>query len=42
MSTDYDCWKENAEPVTFEMVIGTMKKNADNVKRLIVETIPNI
>jgi 5'-methylthioadenosine phosphorylase len=42
MSTDYDCWKENEEPVTFEMIIKTMKKNADNVKKLIVETIPNI
>lgn len=42
MSTDYDCWKENEESVTFEMVMNTMKKNSENVKKLIVETIPNI
>lgn len=42
MSTDYDCWKENEESVTFEMVMETMRKNAENVKKLIVETIPKI
>ncbi len=42
MSTDYDCWKENEESVTFEMVMETMRKNSDNVKKLIVETIPKI
>ena len=42
MSTDYDCWKENEEPVTFEMVMETMRKNAETVKKLIVETIPKI
>ena len=42
MSTDYDCWKENEEPVTFEMVMKTMKNNSENVKKLIVETIPKI
>lgn len=42
MSTDYDCWKENEESVTFEMVMETMRKNSENVKKLIVETIPKI
>lgn len=42
MSTDYDCWKENEESVTFEMVMETMRKNAENVKKLIVEIIPKI
>jgi len=42
MSTDYDCWKENEEPVTFEMVMETMKKNSENVKKLIIEVIPKI
>ena len=42
MSTDYDCWKENEESVTFEMVMETMKKNSENVKKLIVETIQKI
>ncbi|MEN6379299.1 MAG: S-methyl-5'-thioadenosine phosphorylase [Methanofastidiosum sp.] len=42
MSTDYDCWKENEEHVTFEIILKIMKQNADNVKKLIVETIPKI
>lgn len=42
MSTDYDCWKEDEEAVTWEMIIATMKKNADNVKNLIRETLPRI
>ncbi len=42
MSTDYDCWKEGEEPVTWEMVLATMTKNADNVKKLLTRTIPKI
>lgn len=42
MSTDYDCWKEGEEPVTWEMILSIMKKNAENVKELIVKTIPKI
>ena len=39
MVTDYDCWKENEEPVTFEMVLKTMKENAEKVKSLIIDVI---
>ncbi|HYA26497.1 MAG TPA: S-methyl-5'-thioadenosine phosphorylase [Thermodesulfovibrionales bacterium] len=42
MSTDYDCWKEGEEPVTWEMILSIMTKNADNVRRLILKTIPKI
>jgi len=42
MSTDYDCWKEDELPVTFEMVTKTMKNNADKVKKLLLATIPKI
>ena len=42
MSTDYDCWKEGEEPVTWEMVLSIMTKNADNVKKLLLKTIPKI
>lgn len=42
MSTDYDCWKQDEEPVTWEMIQKTMNQNADNVKRLIIEAIPNV
>jgi 5'-methylthioadenosine phosphorylase len=42
MSTDYDCWKEEEEPVTWDMIQRIMKKNADNVKNLLVATVPLI
>ncbi len=42
MATDYDCWREGEESVTFEMVMGIMKKNAQNVIRLFLEVIPKI
>ena len=42
MSTDYDCWKEDEEAVTWDMIVETMRNNADNVKNLIRETLPKI
>ncbi len=42
MSTDYDCWHEDEEPVTWEMICETMKKNADNVISLFLDVIPRI
>jgi len=42
MSTDYDCWKEGEEPVTWEMIVSIMKKNAENVKALLLKTVSAI
>jgi len=42
MSTDYDCWKEDEAPVTFEMILERMKENADKVKKLLVTVIGRI
>lgn len=42
MSTDYDCWKEGEEPVTWDMILTIMTKNAENVKKLLVKTISKI
>jgi 5'-methylthioadenosine phosphorylase len=42
MSTDYDCWHEEEEPVTWDMIVQTMKKNAENVIRLFLDVIPKI
>jgi 5'-methylthioadenosine phosphorylase len=42
MSTDYDCWKENEEPVTWEMILKRMKENADKVRQLLLIAIPRI
>jgi len=39
MSTDYDCWKTDEEPVNYDTVLARMKENAENVKKLIIETI---
>lgn len=42
MSTDYDCWHEEEEPVTWEMILETMRKNAGNVIKLFLKVIPKI
>ncbi len=42
MSTDYDCWRESGETVTWDAVAKTMRKNADNVKKLVVAAIKKI
>jgi len=39
MSTDYDCWKEDEEPVSWGEILAVFEKNADNVKRLLVEIV---
>jgi 5'-methylthioadenosine phosphorylase len=42
MSTDYDCWHEEEEPVTWEMIVEVMKKNSDNVINLFLNVIPKL
>ncbi|HXX58626.1 MAG TPA: S-methyl-5'-thioadenosine phosphorylase [Thermodesulfovibrionales bacterium] len=42
MSTDYDCWKEGEEPVSWEMIVSIMTRNAENVKRLLLKTVSKI
>lgn len=42
MSTDYDCWREEEETVTWEMIKKTMEKNADRVIALFLDVIPKI
>jgi len=42
MSTDYDCWKTDEAPVTFEMVMARMSENADKVRQLLIKVIPRI
>ena len=42
MSTDYDCWKEDEEPVTWDAIMQTFKTNADNVTKLLINVIPKI
>lgn len=42
MSTDYDCWHESEEPVSWEMIQKTMNQNAENVKKLLLGAISGI
>ena len=42
MSTDYDCWKENEAPVTYEKVMAIMNQNAEKVKKLLLQAIRKI
>lgn len=42
MSTDYDCWKDDEEAVTWETIMETFQKNAKSVTELLVKTIPLI
>tara|TARA_B100001250_G_scaffold400967_1_gene412232 strand:+ start:1548 stop:2291 length:744 start_codon:yes stop_codon:yes gene_type:complete len=40
MATDYDCWKEDEEEVTWELVQKIMNENADNVLNIFEKVIP--
>jgi len=42
MSTDYDCWKENEAPVTWEAVAEIFKENVEKVTNLLINTLPKI
>lgn len=42
MSTDYDCWKEDEAPVTWDEILEVFTQNADNVKNLLVKTIETL
>lgn len=42
MSTDYDCWKDDEAPVTFEMIMERMNENVDKVKTLLIKVVGRI
>lgn len=42
LSTDYDCWKEDEIPVSWEEVINVFNRNVSNVLRLILEVIKSV
>jgi len=42
MSTDYDSWKDDEEPVSWEEVLKVFNQNIDNVIRLILKTVSKI
>ncbi len=42
MSTDYDCWKEEEEVVTWKEIMEVFNSNAEKVKRLLLTAVPKI
>ncbi len=42
MSTDYDCWKEDEAPVSWDDILEVFQANVGNVTQLLVKTIPNL
>jgi 5'-methylthioadenosine phosphorylase len=42
MSTDYDCWKDDEAPVSWEEILEVFKDNVGNVTQLLVNTIPHL
>jgi 5'-methylthioadenosine phosphorylase len=42
MSTDYDSWKDDEEPVSWQAVLEVFKANASNVTRLLVDVVERL
>ncbi|MFX0028615.1 MAG: S-methyl-5'-thioadenosine phosphorylase [Candidatus Hermodarchaeota archaeon] len=42
MSTDYDCWKDDEAPVTWEEILEIFGKNVNNVIALLINAIKKI
>ena len=42
MVTDYDCWKEEEEPVSAQTVFGHLTANAETAKKILVDAIPRV
>ncbi len=42
LSTDYDCWKQDEEPVTWESILQVFNENVKHVTNLLLYLITNI
>ena len=42
MSTDYDCWKQDEQPVTWEAILEIFNQNVGKVTALLIDAIPRI
>lgn len=42
MSTDYDCWKDDEAPVSWDEILVVFKENAHRVKQILIDSIPKI
>ena len=42
MSTDYDCWKTDEEPVSWDAILAVFNENAKKVTKLLIDAIPKV
>jgi len=42
MSTDYDCWKDDEEPVSWEQIVAIFEQNVEKVVHLLIATIAKL
>jgi 5'-methylthioadenosine phosphorylase len=42
MSTDYDCWKQDEEPVSWDEILAVFNANARKVKQLLITAISSL
>ncbi len=42
MSTDYDCWKDDEAPVSWDDILEVFQANVGKVTQLLINTIPNL
>jgi len=42
MATDYDCWRENEEAVSWEIITRVMRDNTEHAKKLLLAVISKI
>ncbi|MCF0206603.1 MAG: S-methyl-5'-thioadenosine phosphorylase [Bacteroidales bacterium] len=42
VATDYDCWKEDENPVSLEMILANFKKSVDVMQKTLVDAIKSI
>ena len=42
MSTDYDCWKTDEAPVTWDAILAVFNENAKKVTGLLIDSIPRV
>jgi len=42
MSTDYDCWKDDEAPVSWDEILKIFNQNASTVKKILIEVIGRI
>ncbi len=41
-ATDYDCWRENTEAVTAEMILMTLRQNVETSKQILKYAVSNL